>query len=76
MKEFEEACEDLRIELFVLPSASPKYNGSVERANQILREEFYENQTLLADSIENMRSELQTMLKNIMNIDLTLHRSD
>ena len=63
MKEFEEACEDLGIELFVLPPASPKYNGGVERANRILREEFYENPKLLADSIENMRYELQKMLK-------------
>ena len=63
MKEFEETCQELGIELFVLPPASPKYNGGVERANRILREEFYENPKLLADSIGAMRYELQRMLK-------------
>ena len=63
MKEFEKTCQELGIELFVLPPASPKYNGGVERANCILREEFYENPKLLADSIGAMRYELQKMLK-------------
>ena len=63
MKEFEETCQELGIELFILPPASPKYNGGVERANRILREEFYENPKLLADSIGAMRYELQKMLK-------------
>ena len=41
MKEFEQACEELNIALFVLPPRSPKYNGNVERANGSTREEFY-----------------------------------
>ena len=63
MKEFEEVCEDIGIELFVLSPASQKYNGGVERANRILRDEFYENPKLLANSIGNIRYELQKMLK-------------
>ena len=41
MKDFEQACEELKIPLFVLPPRSPKYNGVVERANGSAREEFY-----------------------------------
>lgn len=40
--EFEEACKDLSIKLYVLPPKSPKLNGSVERANRTHTEEFYE----------------------------------
>lgn len=41
MKEFEAACQDMRIELYVLPPKSPKYNGCVERCNGTTRDEFY-----------------------------------
>lgn len=40
--EFEIACKDKGIKLFVLPPKSPKLNGSVERANRTHTEEFYE----------------------------------
>lgn len=40
--EFENACKDKGIRLFVLPPKSPKLNGSVERANRTHTEEFYE----------------------------------
>jgi putative transposase len=40
--EFELACRDLGIKLYVLPPKSPKLNGSVERANRTHTEEFYE----------------------------------
>lgn len=40
--EFENACKDKGIKLFVLPPKSPKLNGSVERANRTHTEEFYE----------------------------------
>lgn len=40
--EFEQACKERGIELFVLPPRSPKLNGSVERANRTHIEEFYE----------------------------------
>jgi putative transposase len=41
MKDFEKACLDKGIELFVLPPRKPKYNGTVERTNGITRDEFY-----------------------------------
>ena len=40
--EFEIACREKGIQLFVLPPRSPKLNGSVERANRTHTEEFYE----------------------------------
>jgi transposase InsO family protein len=40
--EFELACKDRGIPLYVLPPRSPKLNGSVERGNRTHREEFYE----------------------------------
>jgi transposase InsO family protein len=40
--EFEEACKERAIRLFVLPPRSPKLNGCVERGNRTHREEFYE----------------------------------
>ncbi|MBI4823958.1 MAG: transposase [Nitrospirae bacterium] len=40
--EFEEACKQKGIRLFVLPPKSPKLNGHVERSNRTHTEEFYE----------------------------------
>lgn len=40
--EFELACQERGIRLFVLPPSSPKLNGCVERGNRTHREEFYE----------------------------------
>lgn len=40
--EFELACKEKGIKLFVLPPKSPKLNGAVERANRTHTEEFYE----------------------------------
>ncbi len=42
MAEFEAACRDYGIRLFVLPPRSPKLNGHVERAQRTHTEEFYE----------------------------------
>jgi transposase InsO family protein len=42
MAEFEEACRDHGVHLFVLPPRSPKLNGCVERGNRTHTEEFYE----------------------------------
>jgi putative transposase len=42
MAEFEQACADRSIPLFVLPPRSPKLNGHVERAQRTHTEEFYE----------------------------------
>ena len=41
MAGFEGACQDLQIELYVLPPRRPQYNGCVERVNRTVREEFY-----------------------------------
>ena len=40
--DFERACQERGILLFVLPPRSPKLNGSVERAQRTHTEEFYE----------------------------------
>ena len=40
--EFEQACQQRGLHLFVLPPRSPKLNGAVERANRTHREEFYQ----------------------------------
>jgi putative transposase len=40
--DFEIACKEKGIRLFVLPPKSPKLNGAVERANRTHTEEFYE----------------------------------
>lgn len=41
MKDFEQACQNLNIPLWVLPPRSPEYNGNVERANGSAKYEFY-----------------------------------
>ena len=41
MAEFEQACADKKIRLYVLPPKSPKMNGAVERCNGTWRYEFY-----------------------------------
>lgn len=41
MAEFETACQDNGIPLYVLPPRSPKLNGAVERCNGAWRYEFY-----------------------------------
>jgi len=41
MAEFEKACADKGLPLYVLPPRSPKLNGGVERCNQTWRYEFY-----------------------------------
>jgi putative transposase len=40
--EFEQACQQRGLHLFVLPPRSPKLNGAVERANRTHSEEFYQ----------------------------------
>ena len=40
--EFEMACQEMNIRLFVLPPHSPKLNGCVERAHRTHAEEFYQ----------------------------------
>jgi len=57
MKHFEEECQKLNIELYVLPPKRPQYNGGVERGNRIFREEFYAKK-IYASSIEAFRHHL------------------
>ncbi len=42
MAEFETACQEREIALYVLPPRSPKLNGRVERLNGTSRREFWE----------------------------------
>jgi len=42
MAEFEQACQEKGIRLFILPPRSPKLNGCVERAHRTHTEEFYQ----------------------------------
>lgn len=62
MLHFEEACSELRIELFVLPPKRPQYNGGVERGNRIFREEFY-----ALPSLANTREDLNIELKKALD---------
>lgn len=39
--DFEQACQQQRIPLFVLPPRSPELNGQVERGNSTFKYEFY-----------------------------------
>ena len=62
MAEFEEACRELKIPLFVLPPKKPEYNGGVERGNRIFREEFYNRSDLLDDSVRGLQASLNKAL--------------
>lgn len=52
--EFEEACREKGLQLFVLPPRSPKLNGCVERAQRTHKEEFYQMLDP-PDSLEELR---------------------
>jgi putative transposase len=52
--EFEEACREKGLRLFVLPPRSPKLNGCVERAQRTHKEEFYQMLDP-PDSLEELR---------------------
>lgn len=62
MQEFEEACAEKNIKLFVLPPKRPQWNGGVERGNRIFREEFYARKDIFPDSIQGLRFELAKSL--------------
>ena len=63
MDKFEAACEELKLELIVLPPASPKYNGGTERGNRTFREEFYESHKFRANSLGEAKFELTKALQ-------------
>lgn len=58
MAEFEQACSELGIQLFVLPPRSPKLNGRVERAHRTHLDEFYAFHAPLGD-LEELNKELR-----------------
>lgn len=62
-KHFEQLCETKGIPLYVLPPASPKLNGGVERTHRTLREDLYANKHLLAHGIEAFRGALKKAVK-------------
>jgi transposase InsO family protein len=55
--EFETACRDQGLLLFVLPPRSPKLNGRVERAQRTHKEEFYQLVDP-PDSLADLRAQL------------------
>lgn len=67
MKDFENECERLNIKLFVLPPSRPQYNGGVERANRIFREEFYARKDIQAESIGAFKAELRQAVDKYNN---------
>lgn len=62
MKDFEQACAELNISLYVLPPIRPKYNGGVERGNRIFTEELYAGKHLLANPLKEVRNDLDKAL--------------
>ncbi len=56
--EFEAACQERGLRLFVLPPRSPKLNGRVERAQRTHKEEFYQMLDP-PDTIAELRAELR-----------------
>jgi len=58
MKDFEQACKEQKIPLFVIPPATPELNGNVERCNCTTRYEFYNVYYDLLD-INTLRKSLQ-----------------
>ena len=59
MGEFERVCAGLNLPFFTLQPARPRYNGGVERANRTFREEFYYYYDFTADTIDEIRFELE-----------------
>ncbi|MEM7589673.1 MAG: integrase core domain-containing protein, partial [Myxococcota bacterium] len=58
MGDFEKACQQAQIPLYVLPPRSPKLNGHVECFNRTCRYEFYNQQESLQD-LETLRRQLK-----------------
>jgi len=57
--EFEAACQEKGVRLFVLPPRSPKLNGRVERGQRTHKEEFYQ----LVDPPDNLQQLKAQLLK-------------
>lgn len=63
MSYFEEGCKNSETPLYVLPPASPKYNGNVERSNRTFREEFYARTDVDAKTVFEMNKQLLLAVK-------------
>jgi putative transposase len=73
MAEFEQACAQLKIQLFVLPPRSPKLNGRVERAHRTHLDEFYAFHDPLGD-LQELNAELRKWEYGYITIfALTVH---
>ena len=62
MADFEKACAELEIQLFVLPPKRPQWNGGVELGNRTFREEFCGRNDILEDSLGEIRARLKEAL--------------
>ena len=73
MKDFENACKELEIPLFVLRPTKPTYNGKIERSNRVFREEFYAD--LSENTIVGVLRELMNFLRkyNPYRLHSSLH---
>jgi transposase InsO family protein len=67
MKHFENECQKLGIELYVLPPKRPQYNGGVERANRTFREEFYAKNDINAESLGAFKFQLDQAVQKYNN---------
>ena len=56
---FERVCAQRKIPLYVLPPASPRLNGCVERSQRTWREEFYGVHRVSSDSVHEHRQQLR-----------------
>lgn len=66
-RDFEQACADAGIALYVLPPRSPELNGKVERCNRTMKQEFYWSYDASV-SIPAINEYLQDYLKVYNNI--------
>lgn len=62
MRDFEKACQEKKIPLFVLPPKRPQWNGGVERANRTFREDFYARADVLGSTLAEIQTELEGAL--------------
>jgi len=72
MKDFEEACAELHIQLFVLPPKRPQWNGGVERGNKTLEKSCMNEKISLLILFRGCASISLSHSINIITIDLIL----
>lgn len=67
MGDFEQACQNENVDLYVLPPRSPEYNGNVERCNGTMKYEFY-YQYSRSKSLNVIQNKLQEYAKIYNNV--------